>query len=128
MTRQSLSIDGQTYNVGTLYNARGQVAGYTYPDGKQVTRSYHADGQLHEVHHDGNLVDRRIYDSAGRMTRSTYGNGVVTDHDYNADNTLASITHSGTGSAIGDYSYTWDANKNKLSETITAVKKKGTGN
>ena len=49
MTGQSLSIDGQTYNVGTLYNARGQVAGYTYPDGKQVTRSYHADGQLHEV-------------------------------------------------------------------------------
>ena len=33
---QSLSIDGQTYNVGTLYNARGQVAGYTYPDGKQT--------------------------------------------------------------------------------------------
>ena len=95
--------------------------GILYPDGKQVTRSYHADGQLHEVRHDGNLVDRRIYDSAGRMTRSTYGNGVVTDHDYNADNTLASITHSGTGSAIGDYSYTWDANKNKLSETITGV-------
>ena len=118
---QSLSIDSQTYNVVTLYNANGQVAGYTYPDGKQVTRSYHADGQLHEVHHDGNLVDRRIYDSAGRMTRSTYGNGVVTDHDYNADNTLTSITHSGTGSAIGDYSYTWDVNKNKLSETITGV-------
>ena len=55
------------------------------------------------------------------MTRSTYGNGVVTDHAYNADNTLTSITHSGTGSAIGDYSYTWDANKNKLSETITGV-------
>ena len=74
---QSLSIDGQTYNVGTLYNARGQVAGYTYPDGKQVTRSYHADGQLHEVHYDGNLIDRRTYDPLGRMDTSTYGNGGI---------------------------------------------------
>ena len=28
---------------------------------------------------------------------------------------------SGSGSDIGDYSYTWDANKNKLSETISGV-------
>ena len=55
------------------------------------------------------------------MDTSTYGNGVITNHTYNADNTLAGITHSGSGSDIGDYSYTWDANKNKLSETITGV-------
>ena len=72
------------------------------------------------MHHDGNLVDRRTYDPLGRMDTSTYGNGVVTSHTYN-DNTLALIAHSGTGTSIGDYSYTWDANKNKLSETITGV-------
>ena len=55
------------------------------------------------------------------MDTSTYGNGVVTSHTYNDDNTLALIAHSGTGTSIGDYSYTWDANKNKLSETITGV-------
>ena len=99
----------------------GQISGYTYPDGKQVLRSYHSNGQLHEVHHDGNLVDRRTYDPLGRMDTSTYGNGVITNHTYNADDTLAAITHSGSGSDIGDYSYSWDANKNKLSETISGV-------
>ena len=55
------------------------------------------------------------------MDTSTYGNGVITNHTYNADSTLAGITYSGSGSDIGDYSYTWDTNKNKLSETISGV-------
>ena len=38
---------------------------------------------------------------------------------YNDDNTLASISYS--GAPVGDLSYTWDANKNKTSESISGI-------
>ncbi len=53
------------------------------------------------------------------MTSSVYNNGITATHAYNNDNTLASITH--TGGSIGNYSYAWDDNKNKTSETITGT-------
>ena len=53
------------------------------------------------------------------MTGSSYGNGVSESRSYNTDNTLASISFS--GAAIRSYSYGWDDNKNKTSESITGT-------
>ena len=53
------------------------------------------------------------------MLTSSYNNGVSETRAYNNDNTLASISFS--GAPIGDLSYSWDANKNKTSESITGV-------
>jgi hypothetical protein len=55
------------------------------------------------------------------MLTRTYDNGVTDTRTYNTDNTLAEIDFGGTGSAIGDLTYGWDANKNKTSETIAGV-------
>jgi RHS repeat-associated protein len=55
------------------------------------------------------------------MLTSTYDNGVTDTRTYNTDDTLAEIDFGGTGSAIGDLTYGWDANKNKTSETIAGV-------
>ena len=108
-------------SAGALSSFVAKSAVTIFPIGKQVLRSYFQTGNFTILHYDGNLVDRRTYDPLSRMTTSTYGNGVVTDHSYNDDNTLALIAHSGTGASIGNYAYTWDDNKNKLSETITGV-------
>jgi hypothetical protein len=53
------------------------------------------------------------------MLTSAYNNGVSEARAYNPDNTLASLAF--TGAPIGDLTYTWDANKNKTSESITGV-------
>ncbi|PNY36503.1 hypothetical protein C2E31_12985, partial [Rhodopirellula baltica] len=53
------------------------------------------------------------------MLSSTYNNGVGETRAYNNDNTLASISFS--GASIGNFSYDWDANKNKTSEGITGT-------
>ena len=53
------------------------------------------------------------------MVSSSYDNGVSQMHSYNADNTLAGITYN--GAPIGGLLYSWDVNKNKLSETIGGV-------
>ena len=43
---ESLNIAGQTYTTAMTYNDLGQVSGYTYPDGTEVTRTYTDRGQL----------------------------------------------------------------------------------
>ncbi len=116
---EALTIASVTYTIDTAYDDAGQVSSYTYPDGTDVDRSYTDRGQLATVKVDSTTVDTRSYDNGGRMTSSVYNNGITATHAYNNDNTLASITH--TGGSIGNYSYAWDYNKNKTSETITGT-------
>jgi RHS repeat-associated protein len=116
---EALTIGGQTYTTATVYDVTGQVSKLTYPDGKEVDRSYSERGQLTGIDFDGTTIDTRTYDDGGRMLTSSYNNGVGETRAYNNDNTLASINFS--GAAIGNLSYNWDANKNKTSEGITGT-------
>jgi len=116
---ESLTISGQTYTSTTEYDAAGRVSKLTYPDASEVTRTYTARGQLATLAVDSTTIDTRTYDNGSRMTSSSYNNGISESRTYNDDNTLASINY--TGAAIGNLSYTWDANKNKMSETIGGV-------
>ena len=63
-------ISGQTYTTTTGYNAKGELTGYTYPDGKAVGRSYTARGEFYQLSHAGKTIDTRVYDNGGRMTSS----------------------------------------------------------
>ncbi len=116
---EALTFGGQTYTTTTDYDLAGQVSGYTYPDGTAVGRTYTDRGQLATLSYASTTVDTRTYDDGGRMTGSAYNNGVSEARTYNTDNTLASITHS--GAAVGNYTYGWDANKNKTSEAISGT-------
>jgi len=87
---------------------------------------YTARSQLHETKWNGSVVDTRAYDLGGRLDTSTFGNGVVNDYDWRDDNLLAGITFTHPGGVdadkqVGDYTYAWDANKNKTGETITGI-------
>ena len=98
-------------------------------DGSTVARTYTSRGQLHTTSYNGSVVDTRAYDIGGRITSSAYGNGVSTGYSYRddangKDNRLTSISTTQPGGAanlVGDYSYAYDANGNKLSESITGV-------
>ncbi len=118
---ESLTIAGQTYTTTTEYNARGELTKYTYPDSTVVDRTYTARGELYQLKHAGTTIDTRAYDNGGRMSNSTYNNGVVDTRAYGSDNTLSSITFTGSGTSIGNLSYGWDNNHNKISETITGT-------
>ncbi len=47
------------------------------------------------------------------------GNGITENRSYSNDNLLTAINYSNT--SLGDLTYTWDANKNKTSESITGT-------
>ncbi len=118
---EALTTNSQTYTIGTEFNVRGELVKYTYPDSSIQERTYHATGALNLLKLDGNTVSTRTYDDGTRLTGETLGNGVTEARAYANDNLLTSITYGGTGTAIGNLSYTWDANKNKTSETIGGV-------
>ncbi len=128
---ESLTISGQTYTTSYAHDAMNRRSGMTLPDGSVVLRTYTNRSQLHQAKLNGVTLDTRTYDAGGRHSTSTYGNGVVITHAYRTngslkDDLLASITttHPGgipSGQQVGDYTYTWDANRNKLSESITGI-------
>ena len=114
---ESLTIFGQTYTVGSSYDAAGREDALTYPDGTVVTRTHTARGQLATISRGETTIDSRAYDNGGRLTNETLGNGLVVNRTYTADNMPASISNS----AVGDYAYSWDENKNKTGETVTGA-------
>jgi RHS repeat-associated protein len=118
---ESLAINAKTYTTSVEYNSREELTKITLPDNTISERSYHATGVLHQLKLDGSIVSTRTYDDGHRQTGETLGNGVTETRTYANDNLLMGISYGGSGTAIGNLSYTWDANKNKTSETIGGV-------
>ena len=113
---ESLTIAGQTYTVGTAYDTAGRVSQLTYPDGSVVARTYDSRNLLSTISLSGTNIDSRSYDAGGRLTSETLGNGLVVSRTYvTGDNLPLAISNT----AVGTYTYNWDANKNKTGETIT---------
>ena len=115
---ESLTVSGQTYIIGRGYDDAGNLDELTYPDGTVVDRPHTARGNLQQVDYDGSLVTSFQYDDGGRETSRTYGNNLVTTTTYVPNENLVQKIANPT---VGDYSYTYDANKNRLSESITGV-------
>ena len=73
---------------------------------------------LSTIAYAGGTIDTRTYDAGGRLTSETLGNGQVVTRTYmTGDNLPLAISNS----AVGTYTYGWDANKNKTGETITGA-------
>ncbi len=77
-TNESLTIFGQTYTVGSSYDAAGRENSLLYPDGTQVARTHTSRGQLASVSlAEPNAAASSIatfsYDNGGRETSRLYG-------------------------------------------------------
>jgi RHS repeat-associated protein len=116
---EALTISARTYTTRQAYNARNELTTITYPDNTTSTRSYHATGALNQLRLDNATVSTRSYDAGRRQTSEALGNGITETRTYRADNLLSAINYSNT--SLGNMTYTWDANKNKTSESITGV-------
>ena len=118
ISSEDLTAHGQTYTIQRGYDDAGNLDQLTYPDGKVVDRTHTARGNLQQVDYDGSLATSFQYDDGGRETQRTYGNTLVTTTSYVPNDDLVQKI---ANPAVGDYSYTYDANKNRLSESITGV-------
>jgi YD repeat-containing protein len=114
---EALTISNVTYTTRQAYNARNELTTITYPNNTTSTRSYHATGTLNQLGLDGSTVSTRSYDAGRRQTTDVLSNGITETRTYRNDNLLSAINYSNT--SLGNMAYTWDANKNKTSESIT---------
>ncbi len=123
LTSESLTVTfGQTttYTVQSAYDAANRRTGITYPDGTTVARQYTARDQLAQIDYNSGMVATFAYDPGSRRTSRTLGDtpGTHTAWTYGRQDNLPTAINSGIPGA--SFTYTYDANKNKLTEGISA--------
>ncbi len=123
LTSESLTItfvQTTTYTVQSAYDAANRRTGITYPDGSVVTRQYTARDQLAQIDYNSNMVASFGYDNGRRRTSRTLGDtrGRQTTWAYGRQDDLPTGISSDIAGA--SFTYTYDANKKKLTEGVSA--------
>ncbi|MFT8889680.1 MAG: glycoside hydrolase domain-containing protein [Ethanoligenens sp.] len=107
--------------VQYTYDAVGNLASLIYPDGKTVSYTYDADNRMLTVTDWASRITRYAYDANGRLTQTTRPDGSVLTQSYDTAGRLTSaVDKDSSGNTISNYSYTYDANGNILTEDLVA--------
>ncbi len=85
--KTTTTIQGETYETETYYDAFNRVVAIEYPTGFRVVNHYNDYGYRHQISDD--LDDTVLWtataaDARGNVTSSVQGNGVVTTRGYDA--------------------------------------------
>ena len=119
--RGQLDIDTTTYSnqpylVNYDYDNRGRLEKITYPSGREVTYGFDQRSLLDTIAVDGAQIEDRSYNVLGLLTNvdRAHVDEVRTYDDLNRATGIANTN-------VGDASYGYDANGNKLSESWTGV-------
>lgn len=111
------------------YNKDGAVTKVTDDQGNVTGYVYDALGRINSVLDGTNPVALYSYNKDSTLASVLYGAGVIPDSEqnsssrfsYDRDKNITSITHKNAqGRVISQYSYTYDNNSNRLTETINA--------
>jgi RHS repeat-associated protein len=116
-TKESLTFETKTYDVTSTYDAGDRLTKLRYPDATEISRGFTDRHELATLAMGTRSVTSYAYDLAGRLKTTTLGNGLVETNNYRPDDLLASRSTPG----VGDYAYTYDQEKRKLTETGTAT-------
>ncbi|MBC3874902.1 RHS repeat domain-containing protein [Undibacterium flavidum] len=113
LTNESLSFEGNTYNVGRVYNSNGALTNLNYPTQSAIASVDYAPNALGEASKIGSYASNVKYYPNGAVSGFTYGNGIV--HTL-AQNTRGLPQQSRDVGILND-TYVYDANANVQSIT-----------
>ena len=99
------------------FDADGNRATVTYPDGTVVSYGYNNRNQLASVAAGGTTVATYSYDANGNRTGKALANGTTVSYAYDDANRLLTVQHNNGGGPFARFDYTYDANGNRLSRT-----------
>ncbi|MBM3859084.1 MAG: RHS repeat-associated core domain-containing protein [Verrucomicrobia bacterium] len=121
---ESSVVSGQSSVVGYTYDADGNRASMTYPDGTVVTYDYTARSQLASVSSESSVIASYEYDLNGNRTGKTLGNGLFAKYTYNAASWLTALAHTNMAQAkaLTRFNYTLDSVGNRTNKTQTTPK------
>jgi len=110
---EGLSTNGENYQISHFFDSAKRNYQTIYPNGKVIGKAFTNRNQLSSIAYDGNLMANFQYDAGMRETSRGLGNGLTHTTNYNLDNTISQKSVAG----ITSFSYTYNANKQKLTET-----------
>ena len=110
---EGLITNGQNYQISHFFDSAKRNYQTTYPNGKILSQAFTARNQLSSVSYDAQFIANFQYDSGMRETSRGLGNGLTQTTIYRPDNLILQKAVAG----ITNYSYTYDNNKRKLTET-----------
>ena len=93
-THQPLSVTSEDGTTTFSYTPWGSPASVTAPDGKVLSYSYNAKGQLTQKNYQGNTVASYTYDPMGRVAVATNELGTTTSYLYNNLDAVTQVTYS----------------------------------
>lgn len=116
LDEESTTYSGHTYTVSYGYNDQGQRTSLTYPSGDVTEYGYNNRKMLNTISWESNQLEVRDYNANGLLTSVDRAFEDET-RTYDDASRLTSISSTNTGSMT----YTYDANDNVLSETLSGV-------
>jgi len=108
--RETQSLDGQTFTVDYDYDQTGRMIGIKYPAGQWVNYQYNTLNQLLKV--PGYVEEPPVYDQSGMLTGLKAANGIAVAWEYDRNGRLNRLDYTNQGSALKNYSYTYDEANN----------------
>lgn len=120
LNRVASSTDPRNFAISYERDANGNITRITYPGNKSVSYTYDALNRIKTVTTDWLAKTATYnYDDAGRMSDLTQFNNTKTNYTYDNANRLTALENrlSAGGSIISSYSYTLDANGNRIAST-----------
>ena len=116
---ETTSFENQNYPVHNLYDARGRLQSVTYPSGRKVEYQFTPRSQLEKIFWGGTAstvgdeIENRVYNKIGQLV------GVdrpwINVNDTRVYDSLRLMSIDNT--TVGEVTYTYDKNNNKLSES-----------
>jgi len=108
LTSETWTIDGSQYTVSYSYDAVGNLAGVTYPDGVSVSYSIDPVNRATGIKKSSTSIANITYTPSGKVNTISYGNGVQTTYSYDSHDELTRIKVMRGSTALLDLNYTYD--------------------
>ena len=109
-------VSSETSPQGTVnytYDAVGRQVSMTVTGRSSVNYTYDNGDRLTGITQGSSSVGY-AYDAANRRTSLTLPNGLITEYGYDNGSNLTSLTYKQGATVIGDLSYEYDANRNRI--------------
>ena len=118
---QSLSGDSEAKTVAYTYDADGNRAQLTNPDGTQVAYAYTTRNQLSSVSLSGPPpLATYVYDLAGNRVTKSLEDGTAATYAYDDANRLTSLAHQSGGTTLASFAYAYNTVNHRTSVTYAS--------
>ncbi len=121
LNRLASVTNGAGQSLGYSYDLDGNLTTITYPNGKQVTRTFNAANELAAVKDWLNNVTSFGYNANGELVTESFPNTTTASYTYNAANELTQIVDSKSGTSFASFAYARDNAGLLTSTTPTGV-------